>query len=197
MVQQQEGKTMELTRKLNMFYTSAIEVANQQSHTDMEEFTASMEKLMEEFKNQKTEELDSRYRIEEEKLKREENRKISEEATEQKRRLNLHQQEKKQALFARVKEKLSAFRKTKDYDAWLVSKIRMAKKFARREEITIYINSDDAGKKEWLEQETGCALSISEIEFGGGIRAVVRSKNVLIDESLETRLRQEWDAYTF
>lgn len=197
MVQQQEGKTMELTRKLNMFYTSAIEVANQQSHADMEEFTASMEKLMEEFKNQKTEELDSRYRIEEEKLKREENRKISEEATEQKRRLNLHQQEKKQALFARVKEKLSAFRETKDYDAWLVSKIRMAKKFARREEITIYINPDDAGKKEWLEQETGCVLSISEIEFGGGIRAVVRSKNVLIDESVETRLRQEWDAYTF
>lgn len=188
---------MELTRKLNMFYTSAIEVANKQSSADMEEFILSMEKVMEEFKKNKIEEIDSRFRVEEEKLKREENRRASEAATERKRTLSIHQQEKKQQLFDAVREKLARFQQTEGYDKYLLSKIRMAKKFARREEVTIYINPTDTGKKEWLEQETGCVLTISEFDFGGGIRAVVRSKNVLIDESFQTKLSQEWDAYTF
>lgn len=188
---------METTKKLNSFYTSAIEVANKQSSDDMREFTASMNKIMEEFKKNKQEEMDSRYRIEEEKLKREENRQISEAATELKRKLSLHQQEKKRALFAAVKEKLVLFQETESYDDYLISKIRMAKKFARQEEIIIYLNPTDAEKAQRLQQVTGCTLVISEDDFIGGIRAVVRSKNVLIDESFQTKLDQEWDAYTF
>ena len=188
---------MELTKKLNMFYASAIEVANKQSSEDLKEFTLSMDKMMEEFRKNKIDELESRYRVEEEKLKREENRQISQAVTELKRSLSLHQQEKKKALFAAVKEKLAHFRESEDYEAYLVAKIRMAEKFARQEALILYLDPADAAKKERLEQETGCELTVCETSFGGGIRAEVHSKNVLIDESLETKLRQEWDAYAF
>lgn len=188
---------MEITEKLNLFYMSAIEVANKQSSEEMREFTTSMEKLQAEFKKNKTEEMESRYHIEEEKLKRDVNRRISEAATEQKRKLNLHQQEKKEALFEVVESMLKKYRETAEYEAYLIAKIRMAKKFARQEEIIIYVDPADAPLKERLEHETGCTLTISREAFGGGIRAVVRSKNVLIDESFQTRLNQERDAYTF
>lgn len=188
---------MEITEKLNIFYESAIEVANKQSGDTMREFSETMEKLRAEYKKSKKEEIDSRYHVEMVKLKRDMNCQVSNAIMEQKRQLNLRQQEKKQALFQVVEEKLKDYQKTDSYQEYLISKIRMAKEFARQEEIIIYLNPSDAGQKEYLEEKTGCQLTISEKDFGGGIRAVIRSKNVLIDESFRTKLSRERDGYTF
>lgn len=188
---------MELMKKLNIFYSSAIEVANKQSNDEMREFKASMELLQEEFKENKKKEMETRCQIEEKMMLRDRNRRVSETVIEQKRKLNLRQQEKKEALFQAVEKKLWDYLKTGEYEEYLVSKICMAKEFARQEEIIIYLNSADGEKKERLEQRTGCALTISNVDFGGGIRAVIRSQNVLIDESFQTKLNQERDAYTF
>lgn len=188
---------MEITEKLNIFYSSAIDVANKQSSNIMREFTQSMNKLQEEFKENKKEEIESRYEIELSKMKRDVNRHVSEEIMEQKRQLNLYQQAKKQALFETVEAMLQEYQRTPEYDKYLIAKIRMAKEFARQEEIEIYLNPSDAEKKGYLEQETGCSLAISQENFIGGIRAVVREKNILIDESFQTKLNQEKDAYTF
>ncbi len=188
---------MEITEKLNIFYLSAIEAADRQSSDDLEEFKNSMEKIQQEYRQNKKMEIASRYQIEEGKLKRDINHRISEAVTEQKRQLNIHQQEKKKALFAVVEGMLKEYQKTEGYQRYLAEKIRMASRFARGQEIVIYLNPTDADKKEPLERETGCALTVSNIDFGGGIRAVVRSKNVLIDESFLTKLNQEREAYTF
>lgn len=192
-----EGIAMENKEKLNIFYTSALEAANKTSSEDMRQFSASMEKRMEEFRKQKKEELTSRYQTEAEKLKRDLNRQVSESVTELKRRLNGRQQEKKEALFDMVSLRLKAYRKTEEYNDYLTAKIRMAKEFARQEAVVIYIDPTDQDRKEFLEQACGCSLTVSQQEFGGGIRAVVRSKNVLIDESFQTKLNQEREAYTF
>lgn len=188
---------MENTEKLNIFYASAIEVANEQSREEMREYTISMKKLQEEFKQNKKEEIESRFQIEKGKLMREENRKVSNARTDLRRKLSLHQQEKKERLFAQVEKRLEEFRETEDYNKWMVSKIRMAKGFARREKLVVYISPSDVGRQAFLEKETGCKLTVDEKEFGGGIRAEVPSKNVLIDESFQTKLTQEWDDYTF
>lgn len=188
---------MEITEKLNIFYESAIDVANKQSSDTMREFSKSMEKLRDEYKKSKKDEMESRYHIELGKLKRDMNCQVSDAIMEQKRQLNLRQQEKKQALFQVVEAKLKDYQKTDSYQEYLISKIRMAKEFARQEEIVIYLNPSDAGRQEYLEEKTGCHLTISESDFGGGIRAVIRSKNVLIDESFGSKLNQERDGYTF
>lgn len=188
---------MKIREKMNIFYSSALEAANRQSNDEMHKFSISMEMLLDEFRKNKKEEMDLRYGVEAGKLKRDSNRKISEALTEQKRKLNQHQTEKKEALFQVVSSMLENYRQTGSYDAYLIAKIRMAKEFAGPEEIVIYIDPLDQGRKEYLEAESGCALAVSEREFGGGIRAVVRSKNVLIDESFQTKLNQEQEAYTF
>lgn len=188
---------MELTEKLNIFYTSVIEVAGKRSSDEIEEFQAAMDKQLEDFRKRKQEEETFRYQVEEEKQKRQVNRQVSEAAILGKRKLNQAQQAKKETLFGCVEEKLLEFKKTRAYDEYLRSGIRMAKQFARDEEITIYLNPTDAEKKEQLMQETGCALTVSDTDFGGGIRAVVPGKNVLIDESFQTKLQKEREAYTF
>ena len=80
------------------------------------------------------------------------------------------------------------FRSYKDY---LTAKIQMAGEVAGTEPVIIYLDPSDEDKKAELEEKTGAGLTVSEIKFGGGIRAVIRSRNILIDESFLTRLEQE------
>ena len=48
-----------------------------------------------------------------------------------------------------------------------------------------------------LEDATGIHLTVSAEDFIGGVRAVIRSRNILIDNSFKTQLRGEYDKFLF
>ncbi len=189
-------RKMQIKEKFDIFRQSAIEVAEQESRAVLEQFTLKYDQELETFKQEKQHEIEHTFEEARLKIRRKMNRKVSEEITRQKKILDECQQEKKQKLFEVVEKKLAEYQKTEAYEKYLIAKIKAAKEFAG-EEIIIYIDPTDAEKKQRLEQETGADLTISQIEFGGGIRAVIHSKNILMDESFTTRLEQERDAYTF
>ena len=65
---------------------------------------------------------------------------------------------------------------------------------------TSYAEEDYAigmAKGSSLEDATGIHLTISAEDFTGGIRAVIRSRNILIDHSFKTALRNEYDKFLF
>jgi len=188
---------MELNDKLDAFYQSVIEVAKQKSDERLSVYGKEYDQKRKEFKKNKISEMEALYHIEESKLTKELNRNITNEMMEYKQKLRISQNSLKDELFTRVEEKLHAFLKTEDYEAFLVQKINKAKKFAGKNEIIIYLNQTDMHLKEKLEQKTGCALTISDINFMGGIRGVIRSKNILIDESFSTKLNQEKKDYVY
>lgn len=80
---------------------------------------------------------------------------------------------------------------------FLESCIFQAVQFAAGEAIVIYINESDKKLIPTLEKRTGAKLTISHEDFKGGIRAIIRSRNVLIDHSFKTQLRNEYDAFLF
>lgn len=188
---------MQIKEKLEVFRQSAIEVANQESQTEIREYEVNCRQELEQFQKNKQQEMENAFQMERIKIRREMNRKVSAEITRQKRILDECQKQKKQKLFEIVEQKLAQYQQTKEYDVYLIEQIKRAAAFAKEEEIIIYINPTDIGKKQMLEQETGVELTISTMDFGGGIRAVIRSKNILIDESFTTRLEQEKNSYTF
>lgn len=188
---------MQIKEKLEVFRQSAIEVAGQESKTELEEYEKTYNQELEWFKKSKQQEIENAFEMERMKINREMNRKVSAEITRQKRILEECQQQKKQKLFEVVEKKLAEYQKTESYEAYLIAQIKKALIFARDEEMIIYINPTDAEKKQRLEQQTGAVLTISNMDFGGGIRAVIHSKNILIDESFATRLEQEKNSYTF
>ena len=141
-------------------------------------------------------EQETSERIAEAKIQKEWNRKVSEQAMLQKKRYHEIAEQKKKILFAEAEEKLKEYQKTEEYKEYLTEKILEAKKFARKEQVIIYLNPTDEEWKVELEQKTGCELTISHLDFEGGIRAVIRSKNVLIDESFSTRLEQVREEYS-
>ena len=89
------------------------------------------------------------------------------------------------------------YMKTAEYDDFLLRCIHNAIVFANGEEMTIYLNPSDEEKRSSLEDATGIHLTISAEDFTGGIRAVIRSRNILIDHSFKTALRNEYDKFLF
>lgn len=188
---------MQIKEKLEVFRQSTIEVAERESQSMIREYQENCSMELEKFQKNKQMEMENLFQMKEAGIRRKLNRTISEEFTKQKRVLKECQQEKRQKLFEEVERQLEEYQNTPEYDQYLIAKIKMAKKFARGEEIIIYINPKDAEKKAFLEEQTQAVLTLSEIDFGGGIRAVIRSRNILIDESFLTKTEQERNGYTF
>ena len=69
--------------------------------------------------------------------------------------------------------------------------------FAQGEEIHIYIDPADQEKQNLLSMETGCDIRVSQYPFSGGTRAVIASKNILIDNSFETKLKEAGENFQF
>lgn len=105
-----------------------------------------------------------------------------------KRELSKTQTDLKQRLFQEVEQLLNEYMHTEDYKNLLVSYIEKAAAFAGSEPITIYINPTDESIKAYLEEHTGLLLTISKEDFTGGIRAVIRGRNILIDYSFKGSL---------
>lgn len=114
-----------------------------------------------------------------------------------KRRQGRIQQELKDKIFEEAYALVNDYMKTAEYDDFLLRCIHNAIVFTNGEEMTINLNPSDEEKRSSLEDATGIHLTISAEDFTGGIRAVIRSRNILIDHSFKTALRNEYDKFLF
>ncbi len=124
------------------------------------------------------------------------NRDISEYQIRLRRELNEYQEELKKKLFGRVRELLKIYMKTGEYLDLLSRQVREAMLYADGEETVIYINASDRELKEAIEG-AGALLTVSSEDFTGGIRAVIRTKNILIDRSFSRALEKEYADFLF
>ena len=114
-----------------------------------------------------------------------------------KRELSKTQKELKKELFEEVREVVEEYMKTEEYPRLLISYIEKAARFAGGAAMTIYINPTDADKKEYLEEHTGMALTVSKEDFIGGIRTVVHERNILIDHAFKGAIEHEYRKFLF
>lgn len=188
---------MEINEKLDIFYRAAIDAANEQGEMMLKEHVASYQGSLAEYERERQSGSETRVRIAKERVKKEVNREVSEEMMQLKREYHQKQEEKKAELFALVEEKLKAYRGSEEYRTLLKERLKKALEFARGEAVTVYLDPEDAPLKAELETESGCELTISDIPFGGGIRAMIPSRNVMMDESFAGRLAEEREKFSF
>ena len=125
------------------------------------------------------------------------NKELSREQIQIKRDMAKKQDSLKEQLFQEVQELLEKYMASPDYKKLLLKQIKAASSFAGTDAIIIYINPSDADKLPELEQSAKIPLTISQASFIGGIRAVIESKNILIDNSFETQLKEAKESFTF
>lgn len=174
--------------------------ARKQSNQLIDEYKASLETIFNEHKEEKLRQSELIIKTETESLERNRNKELSNSQLHIRRKITRKQNELKEKLFAEVKELILDYMKTPEYDELLIEQIKSAKTFAKDDEqknMIIYIDPLDADKKTYLQDKTDVSLTISEYSFLGGTRAIISQRNILIDNSFESRLSQAKADYTF
>lgn len=188
---------MTIEEKLKHFENVCSGDAQQKYDAMISEYTASLEKLLTEHKEQASHQADLRVQAESEKIKRDMNRQLSVEQIRIKRVYSQKQEELKCKIFNELRDRLAQFMESSSYVKLLEVQIEKAMEFAGKAEVYVLLDPGDGGKQNLLGLRTGCEIRISDTSFMGGTKAVIASKNVLIDNSFETMLREAEESFQF
>lgn len=193
---------MTTEEKLQHFYELSIKEAMADARQLIDNHQAALDRLFAEHCETKNRQARAELKAESDKLKREFNKEVSAEQLKIKQHITDIQTELKKKLFVEIKEKLEAFKSTPKYEDLLFDQIKAALDFAAGDEMVVYIDpSDESHLPILLERlkADGIDLTpvISKEPFIGGVRSVIRSKNILIDTSFLSLIRDEKAKFTF
>lgn len=190
---------MTTEEKLQHFYAFSIESASREARQILTEYQSALDTQFAAHKESKQEEAARQLTDETNKAKREINKAISAEQLKIRRRISRKEREIKHQLFDEVAVKLDAYKETSPeaYLELLCKKVMQAKNFASGDKMTVYIDPSDSVFVAAIEKETGIAPVISAEAFLGGMRAVIHSKNILIDNSFSTLMQEARNNFTF
>lgn len=183
--------------KLQHFLTICIEDAQGKSEHLLKQHSSSLEKNFQEHQKEATRTSHMQIQGEKEKLQHKMNKELAMGQMNIKRKLSRRHDELKEKLFTEVEELLNCYRETPRYIELLDRQIKEAETFAGEQELRIYLDPADADKLPQLTQQNKTAPQISQYPFGGGIRAVIPSRNILIDQSFATKMAELKETFRF
>lgn len=188
---------MTLDEKIAKIQTSSMEAARAEGNEIITNYRAALDKVFEDHKQEAVRQMETRIKAETVNARQQKNQAMAKAQLDLKRQEGRVQKELKDKVFREVMELVSSYMKTEEYRDFLLRCIRKSVEFAGDEGLTIYINPSDQEMKEELELKSGTMLTISNEDFIGGVRAVIRGRNILIDHSFRTALRSEYDEFVF
>lgn len=188
---------MTLEEKIEHLQTVSMEEARAEGNAIIDNYRAALEKVLKDHKEEAMLQSETRIKGETVNARQQLNQATAKAQLELKRKQGKVQQELKDKIFEETLSLIDAYMKTDAYEDFLVKCIRKAIVFADGELMTIYINPSDEQKRSGLEDATGVRLTVSAEDFIGGVRAVIRGRNILIDNSFKTQLRNEYDRFLF
>ena len=188
---------MTLEEKIAHLQSTSMEQARAEGNAIIDSHREALKKVFEDHKAEAIRQAETRIKAETTNAKLMLNQASAKSQLEIKRRQGKVQQELKDKIFEEVMGLVNDYMKTEAYGDFLVRCIRQAVHFAGQDPVTIYLNPSDEAKRADLEDATGVHLTISAEDFIGGVRAVIRSRNILIDNSFRTQLRNEYDKFIF
>lgn len=189
--------TMTTEEKIKYFSDVTIENASNNSAQIIDDYTASLNKIFEDHKVDATRQAKLQITLGKAQLEKDKNKDLSKEQLLLKKELNKKQDHLKEKLFIEVGYLLEEYMSSRSYQELLVEQINAAKEFAKDTDITIYIDDADSNKLASLITATNTQIHLSEHGFMGGTKAVIHSKNILIDNSFETKLKEAKDSFAF
>ncbi len=188
---------MTLEEKLSHLQASSMEEARAEGNAIIDNYREALEKVLKDHKEEMRWQAETRIKAEQSNARHMLNQANARTQLELKRKTGKVQVELKDKIFKEAHMLVNEYMQTDEYEAYLVKSIRKATEFAPGEEMTIYINPSDEPRLSSLEKVTGTRLTVSSEDFIGGTRAVIRERNILIDNSFSTLLRNEYDKFIF
>lgn len=188
---------MTLEEKIAHLQAVSMEEARAEGNAIIDTYREALEKLLQDHKEEALRQSETRVKAETTSARQKLNRSMSKSQIELKRMHGKVQLELKDKIFEEAIALVNEFMKTEEYEDYLIRCIRKAVTFAGLDSIVVYINPSDEARRFRLEDATGVDLTISAEDFIGGVRAVIRRRNILIDHSFKSSLRNEYDKFIF
>lgn len=188
---------MTIEEKISHLKDAAMEEARAEGNAIMKQHEDALMSVFEQHRIEAIRQSETRVKAEQVNAKQQLNMAMSKAQLELKRELGKKQNQLKVELFQEVEELVQNYMKTEEYKHLLVAYINKAAAFADGAAMTIYINPTDEDKKEYLEEHTGMALTVSKEDFIGGVRAVIKERNILIDRAFKGAIENEYREFIF
>lgn len=188
---------MTLEEKIEHLQAVSMAEARAEGNAIIDNYRAALEKVLKDHKEEALLQSQTRIKAETVNARQQLNQAAAKAQLELKRKQGKIQLELKDKIFEEVADLINDYMKTEAYEDFLIKCIRKAVEFADGEQMTIYINPSDEQRRSDLEDAAGARLTISSEDFIGGVRAVIRGRNILIDNSFKTQLRNEYDRFLF
>ncbi|MFG6325318.1 MAG: hypothetical protein K1W00_00560 [Lachnospiraceae bacterium] len=186
---------MTTEEKLHHFNSIILESTEAECNEAFEEYKQSMDKYFEAHKKERAEKHKLEEKVEADNIKRTASKEYTTEQLHIRRKINHKQEELKNKLLAEVETLMESYFTTEDYKKLLIKQINEAVTVARGEEIHIFLDAKDERLKEELEAACNVQLIADGRTFYGGIRAEIPKKNILIDNSFESKLDNWKETY--
>ena len=189
---------MDLEDKFAYFETQVNQQAQDIIDEQVNQYRATLQKDYDEFVKNTNQEFDAKFVNAKKDMRKELNKNISQSQIHLQRDLYLQEEKLKKTLFADFNDAIQNYMQTDEYRNQLVVMINNLKDYAEknREELVVYINHSDQGMIETLLEKTNANIQISDREFLGGVRGVLKDRQVLIDYSFSTLLANVEDSFT-
>jgi len=188
---------LNLEEKLEHLKDLSMEEARAEGNHIIDDYRKALEKVENDHIQDANKQSALRIKAETMNSKQRMNQTLVKAGLDMKRDLSKLQQELRDNIFGEVRTLLEDFMKTPDYEAFLKEKIKAGQTFAGNDTIHFYVNASDEGKIAMLSAATGASIQVSDRDFMGGVRGVIDARNILIDNSFTTLLRNEYDSFLF
>lgn len=183
---------MELEEKLAYFKEQVQAAAEQNVKEQVDQYRAVLQKDNDQTLAEARKNLEARLISEKNDLRKENNKKLAQAQIKQQRELYIQEEELKQQLFKQYKQAIHEYMQTDAYFSQLIKMMHSVMDYADNcDAVEIYIDNADAHLLDRLKEQTGYDIRISDRPFGGGVRGVLRQRNILVDYSFESLLKLE------
>ena len=179
---------MTIDEKLQHFMDVTTEKVNAENAKQMQEYEQGLEKVYEDYKETALRKSELALKLKEESLKKQMNADLAAEQITIREQTGKLLRELDEKLSSEVKGKLERYMATSAYETYLVNQTREIVKFADGDDVTVYICHKNA-----ISAGANVAVTVSEYSFGGGVRAVISKRGILIDQSFDTKLKEAFD----
>ena len=188
---------MTTEEKIEHLRAASMDEARAEGNSIIDNYRAALEKVLEDHKEEALLQSETRIKAETVNARQQMNQAAAKAQLELKRKQSKIQLTLKDKIFEEALDLLHEYMKTEAYEDFLVTCIQKALTFANGGHTLIYINPSDEEIKSSLEDATGVRLLTSNENFIGGVRTVIRDRNILIDNSFKTQLRNEYERFLF
>lgn len=187
---------MELNEKIDYFNQEVKLQVKEHVDEQVDQYRQNLEADFNEFIQKTDQDFDEQLQANKQAVHKEYNKEISELQIKQQRELYLSENKVKEALFKEFEAAIQTYKESPAYLDQLKEVVKNILDFAQGEKCDIYLDQSDANLQAELKEAVQHDITLSDRDFTGGIRGVMRERNILLDYSFSTLLNLEDENFT-